>query len=140
MKAVSVLGALLVVVTVLTLLCIVVPLAMDHRAGGPPGQRPLAGLLRQHRPRVHVRRDLPAAGADRFPGHPTYSLSVVLFSLLVSSGVGSYLSSLVEGRGTSGPAVRLFLLLLARALRLRIREPGVIRGYRSRRRWCASFS
>jgi len=34
-----------------------------------------------------------------FLGHPTYSLSVVLFSRLVSSGVGSYLTSSVEVRG-----------------------------------------
>ena len=30
-------------------------------------------------------------------GHPTYSLSVVLFALLVSSGIGSFLTRGVDG-------------------------------------------
>jgi hypothetical protein len=34
-----------------------------------------------------------------FLGHPTYSLSVVLFSLLLSSGLGSYLSAYLIGKG-----------------------------------------
>jgi hypothetical protein len=41
-----------------------------------------------------------------FLGHPTDSLAVVLFSLLVSSGVGSYLTSRVEVRGATDPAAR----------------------------------
>jgi len=64
-----------------------------------------------------------------FLGHPTYSLSVVLFSLLVSSGVGSYLTSSVEVRGATGPAARLLLLLLAVLFVFGTVSPSVIRGY-----------
>ncbi len=129
MKAVSVLGALLVVVTVLTLLCIVVPLAMTTERADLRGSVPLLvffgsiGLGFMFVEISQLQRLIV------FLGHPTYSLSVVLFSLLVSSGVGSYLSSLVEGRGTSGPAVRLFLLLLAVLCVFGFVSPGVIRGY-----------
>jgi predicted membrane-bound spermidine synthase len=42
-----------------------------------------------------------------FLGHPTYSLSVVLFALLVSSGIGSYVTDKVRSRGGILP----FLLL-----------------------------
>ncbi len=47
-----------------------------------------------------------------FLGHPTYALSVVLFSLLLSSGFGSYTTRSITqaGRGALG---RLLLLLVA---------------------------
>ena len=32
-----------------------------------------------------------------FLGHPTYALTVVIFSMLVSSGVGSFMSSRAAG-------------------------------------------
>ncbi len=129
MKAVSVLGALLVVVVVLTGLCIVVPLAMTTERADLRGSVPLLvffgsiGLGFMFVEISQLQRLIV------FLGHPTYSLSVVLFSLLVSSGVGSYLTSMIEGRGATGPAVRLFLLLLAVLFVFGIVSPGVIRGY-----------
>jgi len=45
-----------------------------------------------------------------FLGHPTYALSVVLFTLLVSSGVGSY--STRRDWGQQDSAIRIALLLL----------------------------
>ncbi len=49
-----------------------------------------------------------------FLGHPTYGLSVVLFALLLSSGLGSFSTWRIGDLGTSTPAVvRLFLLLCA---------------------------
>jgi hypothetical protein len=93
MKAVGVLGVLLATVTLMTVACILVPLIGARR-----------------------RLDLRGAGAHLiffaaiglgfmlieisqlqrltiFLGHPAYSLSVVLFSLLVSSGLGSLWTS-----------------------------------------------
>jgi hypothetical protein len=47
-----------------------------------------------------------------FLGHPTYALSVVLFVLLVSSGLGSYSTQGIDlAAGTSSAFVRLALLL-----------------------------
>jgi len=47
-------------------------------------------------------------------GHPTYSLSVVLFALLLSSGLGSYSTQKIGNLGKKGSAiVRLFFLLCA---------------------------
>jgi predicted membrane-bound spermidine synthase len=64
-----------------------------------------------------------------FLGHPTYSLSVVLFSLLVSSGVGSYLTSRVEVRGATGSAARLLLILLAVLSVFGTVSPGILRAF-----------
>jgi len=47
-----------------------------------------------------------------FLGHPTYSLSVVLFSLLLSSGMGSYATQKVETRLISSASKRLIILLI----------------------------
>ncbi|HXF25667.1 MAG TPA: hypothetical protein VN610_00255, partial [Bryobacteraceae bacterium] len=42
-----------------------------------------------------------------FLGHPVYALTVIIFSMLISSGIGSYLSK----RVTQGSARRLFAVL-----------------------------
>lgn len=47
-----------------------------------------------------------------FLGHPTYSLSVVLFSLLLSSGMGSYATQKIESHLKSSISIRLVILLL----------------------------
>jgi hypothetical protein len=96
MEAVFVLAKLLMIVIILTLLFLILPLAFKRR-------------------RTRLTRSLPflvyfggiglgfmlieISQMQRliiFLGHPTYGLSVVLFSLLLSSGIGSYLSSKVE--------------------------------------------
>ena len=129
MKAVSVLGALLIVVIVLTGLCIVVPLAMTTDRQALRGSAPLMvffagiGLGFMFVEISQMQRLIV------FLGHPTYSLSVVLFSLLVSSGVGSYLTSRIEVRGATGPAARLLLLLLAVLSVFGTVSPGILRAF-----------
>jgi hypothetical protein len=96
MEAVFVLAKLLITVIVLTLLFLILPLVFKRK-------------------RIRLTRSLPflvyfggiglgfmlieISQMQRliiFLGHPTYGLSVVLFSLLLSSGIGSYLSSRVH--------------------------------------------
>jgi len=49
-----------------------------------------------------------------FLGHPTYGLSVVLFALLLSSGLGSYSTQRMRNLGMRGSSIlRLSLLLCA---------------------------
>ncbi len=129
LKAVSVLGALLVVVVVLTGLCIVVPLAMTTERSDLRGSVPLLVFFASIGLGFMFVEISQLQRLIVFLGHPTYSLSVVLFSLLVSSGVGSYLTGMVEGRGATAPTVRLFLLLLAVLFVFGIVSPGVIRAY-----------
>jgi hypothetical protein len=92
LKAVLVLAALLVTVLVLTSLCILLPLYLRTGVGGLAGQRVLLvffgaiGLGFMLVETALMQRLIIALG------HPTYGLSVVLFSLLLSSGIGSYAS------------------------------------------------
>lgn len=96
MEAVFVLAKLLITVILLTLMFLILPLVFKRK-------------------RLRFTRSLPflvyfggiglgfmlieISQMQRliiFLGHPTYGLSVVLFSLLLSSGIGSYLSSRAE--------------------------------------------
>jgi hypothetical protein len=46
-----------------------------------------------------------------FLGHPAYGLSTVLFALLLSSGLGSYLTQGIKNPGSVRPAIALLILL-----------------------------
>ena len=112
LQAVFVLVVLLVVVLVLTLLCILVPLLKKTQKEALRGGMwhllffaaigfgfLLIEISQMQRLII-------------FLGHPTYALSVVLFVLLVSSGLGSYSTQRIElPAGTSSAFVRLLLLL-----------------------------
>jgi hypothetical protein len=100
MMAVGVLGVLMVTVSLLTILCIVVPFAIARsRDPAIAGSRDPA-LRRLGRGRHLAFFTAIGFGfmlveisqvqrLTVFLGHPVYSLSVVLFSLLLSSGAGS---------------------------------------------------
>jgi hypothetical protein len=98
-NAVFVLLGLLVVVTVLTLGCIVVPLFFRTGPGSLAGAAPhlvyfgAIGLGFMFVEISQMQRLMI------FLGQPTYGLSVVLFSLLLSSGIGSFATRAVAGRG-----------------------------------------
>jgi hypothetical protein len=125
--AVSMLVNLLVVVAVLTVLCVIVPLALT--TSRPP--------LRRHGPHLLYFAAIglgfmfiEVALLQRltiFLGHPTYSLTTILFALLIAGGLGSFLSSRLGSAGwvrwvppvglliavsfvgfASGPALRMF--------------------------------
>jgi predicted membrane-bound spermidine synthase len=51
-----------------------------------------------------------------FLGHPVYSLAVVLFSLLLFSGMGSWLSGRIEGADLRPPLVKALVVLAALVL------------------------
>jgi hypothetical protein len=51
-----------------------------------------------------------------FLGHPTYALTVVIFSMLVSSGIGSFMSSRLLGRDQGRLVKALGLIALVTAL------------------------
>ena len=116
MKPVFILGGLLVTVVGLTLLCIILPLVLTTKSQVPKTTAPLFiyffgigfGFMRieiSQMQRLIV-----------FLGHPVYGLSVVLFSLLLSSGLGSYWSQRIRDERWASQAVGcLFLLLCALA-------------------------
>lgn len=114
MKAVATLGALCLAVTLLTGLCILLPLWQTRQRIRLAGATPLLvffiaiGLGFMLVETSQMQRLIIALG------HPTYGLSVVLFAMLLSSGIGSYLTAGVDdsGRGRN----RLVALVVVLAL------------------------
>jgi hypothetical protein len=126
LMAVAMLVNLLIVVAVLTVLCVVVPLALT------PNRPPLA----QHGPLLVYFAAIglgfmmvEVALLQRltvFLGHPTFALTTILFALLVAGGAGSFLSGRLSSSWSrfvplagllaavtlvglvTGPALRLF--------------------------------
>ena len=93
MKAVATLAILLATVTTLTAACILLPLWLTRDRVRLAGAGPLflfflaIGLGFMLIETSQMQRLIIALG------HPTYGLSVVLFALLLSSGIGSFLTS-----------------------------------------------
>jgi hypothetical protein len=116
MKAVATLAVLLVTVTVLTAACILLPLWLTRHRVRLRGAGPLFGFF------VSIGLGfmlIETAQMQRLIialGHPTYGLSVVLFALLLSSGLGSFLTSGVGVGAGDAPAGRRRLLALVAIL------------------------
>ena len=66
--------------------------ALDREHGSAGRWSPPDPLLRPDRGRLHDGRDRPAPADQRVPGPPGLRLSVVLFSLILSTGLGSLAS------------------------------------------------
>jgi hypothetical protein len=115
LKAILVLAVLLAIVAVLTVLCIVVPIARTRdRSSIRAGASLLfffgaIGLGFMFIEMAQMQRLMV------FLGHPTYALSVVLFTLLLASGAGSYVAQgLMERypiRSLGGVFVALLLVV-----------------------------
>jgi spermidine synthase len=107
-----ILAALLVLVVVLTLVFIFVPLLLNPQkleSGSAPylvyffaiGMGFMLVEISQMQKLII------------FLGHPTYSLSVVLFSLLISGGIGSYLTNKFEIERLQSWGLKTLVVLLA---------------------------
>jgi len=111
MRAVSVLGALLVAVAGLTALCVLAPLLLTARTAPLRGRAPLFVFFGGIGLGFMLVEISQMQRLIVFLGHPTYGLSVVLFALLVSSGLGSLAAGRVRGPGRG--AVLLLPVALA---------------------------
>lgn len=111
-KAVSILVTLFGIVTLLTLLCILVPLIRNVGQGPVRGAVPhlvFFGAIGLGFMLIEVSQ---VERLTIFLGHPTYGLSVVLFALLLSSGMGSYATHASGNAGSKVSALTLLILLL----------------------------
>jgi hypothetical protein len=112
MEAVFVLGTLLVTVVVLTLLCIFVPLSLSTDRATLKGSGPLLlffagiGLGFMLVETSQMQRLIVVLG------HPTYGLTVVLFTLLLAGGAGSWLTNRVTPDLAAQAGVRRMGILL----------------------------
>ena len=110
MKAVGVLGVLLATVTLMTAACILLPLIRTRHTVELQGATPhfvYFGAIGLGFMLVEISQ---LQRLTIFLGHPAYSLSVVLFSLLVSSGLGSLATGRIAD-SQAGRATRRRLLL-----------------------------
>lgn len=111
-KAVDVLASLLVTVVIFTGLAFIVPLGLRTEK---PALRSAFPYFVYFAALGLGYMLIEVAQLERliiFLGHPTYALSVVLFTLLLSSGVGSYCTrNIGENRWTSAGFGRLGLLV-----------------------------
>jgi SAM-dependent methyltransferase len=113
LESIRLLAALLVIVSVLTVLCIFIPLALSTKKSVLKGSSPhlmfflSIGLGFMFVEISQMQRLM------LFLGHPTYALSVVLFTLLVGGGLGSFSSGrLIKQGGPLKPQLALGLTIL----------------------------
>jgi hypothetical protein len=112
MQAVAILGFLLALVSGLTLVFVILPLLLTTRRGALRGAGPplvyFAGIgMGFMLVEISQMQRLVI-----FLGHPTYSLAVVLFTLLLSSGLGSFTTGRISSANLArAGAQRLGLLL-----------------------------
>jgi len=126
-KAVMVLGQLAAIVLLLTGGCIVVPLLLTRRRTGQPAARPLLvyfcaiGLGFMFVEISQMQRLIVLLG------RPVYAMSIVLFSLLVGTGMGSFLTHRLEAPRRLGDLARPLGALLAILVLFGVATPGVVR-------------
>jgi hypothetical protein len=100
-QAVQILGGLLVLVLALTTLCVIGPLLLSSDRRNLRGTAPLFTFFAAIGFGFMLVEISQMQRLSIFLGHPTYGLSVLLFSLLLSSGVGSALTArLGDPRGS----------------------------------------
>jgi hypothetical protein len=102
--------ALLLVVIALTLACIMVPITLTSRRETLRGTLPLFAYFASIGTAFMMVEISQMQRLIIFLGHPTYGLSVVLFALLVSSGLGSLVTRAKRAAPAAGSA-RLGALL-----------------------------
>jgi hypothetical protein len=116
LESIRLLAALLLIVSVLTILCIFVPLALMTKREALRGSLPhllfflSIGLGFMFVEISQMQRLLV------FLGHPIYALSVVLFTLLIGGGLGSFSSTWLFREGRLRPLWGLGLVILVLAV------------------------
>jgi Spermine/spermidine synthase domain len=117
MRAVVTLGALLIIVSGLTAVCILLPLWLTRDRVVLTGAGPLFAFFLAIGLGFMLIETSQMQRLIISLGHPTYGLSVVLFALLLSSGLGSYLTDgIAPGRISAAGRQRLILLVVILAV------------------------
>jgi hypothetical protein len=132
LTAVSTLVALLIIVVDLALLCIIVPLVIAARKAMP---RPTAETVSLFVFFASIGLGFMLVEVSQmqrliiFLGHPTYSLSVVLFALLSSSGFGSLLTRKIDTSHKANLAIICLVLLLCMLVAFGVLTPRAISAF-----------
>lgn len=128
-QAIFVLGALLGTVLLLTVLCILVPLRLTANRAALTGNGALLAFFAAIGVGFMLVETSQLQRLIIVLGHPTYALSVVLFSLLLSSGIGSYLTDGVDPeRAPQAGLLRLGVLIGILAV-FGVATPALVRAF-----------
>jgi spermidine synthase len=112
LEAVSILATLMLVVAGFVLLLIVGPLLLTIRRVDFSGAAPLLTYFAAIGLAFMLVEISQLQRLTIFLGHPTYGLSVVLFSLLLSSGIGSFSTAAIDTAAPRKASLRRLGLLL----------------------------
>jgi hypothetical protein len=129
LQAIRILGVLLLIMIGLTTLCIIVPLGLTTRRFQLTGTYSLFGYFFAIGLGFMFVEISQMQRLMVFLGHPTYSLSVVLFTLLVGSGVGSLLTQRLGRRLELRKRAILLLLLVVVLAGFGVLTPWVISAF-----------
>ncbi|MFH1875807.1 MAG: hypothetical protein ABH865_02840 [Candidatus Omnitrophota bacterium] len=125
-KAISVLGCLLIIVIMFTFLCIIIPLILTAKKANLRGSLPFFIFFMAIGFGFMLVEISQMQRLIIFLGHPTYGLSVVLFALLLSSGIGSYLTQKAGDAIIKKTIIACSLLLLCTLLIFGILTPIIL--------------
>jgi len=131
MNAVAVLGVLLIFVVGLTFLSIIVPLILTSRKFSLRGSLPFFTFFSSIGLGFMLVEISQMQRLIIFLGHPIFGLSVVLFSLLLGTGLGSFLT---ERKGIVGARLSSFwpfVVLLAALVSFGVLTPFIIKSFES---------
>jgi hypothetical protein len=129
MLAVLVLGILLLTVSGLSALCIVLPLSLVTDRRTLQGTGPLLAYFAAIGLGFMLVETSQMQRLIIVLGHPTYALSVVLFALLLSSGLGSYLTRGVRPADAARAGTGRLLALLALLVAFGAVTPAIVRTF-----------
>ncbi|HEY0710072.1 MAG TPA: hypothetical protein VGG33_24895 [Polyangia bacterium] len=116
LRAVSMLGLLLLMVIYLTAKTIIVPLRRSPQRP-PAGSQPLFVYFGAIGTGFMLVEIAQMQRLNLFLGHPSYALCTVLFTLLLASGIGSFLSGITAvARHSKGLLATLIIVLVASGL------------------------
>jgi len=124
-KAIVVLGGITVIVLGLTALCIGLPLWLMGRRADLSGATPLLAYFMSIGLGFMLVEVAQMQRLIMVLGHPIYALSVVLFTLLVASGIGSGLTSFIPESATRTWGIRLFAALLLVVAMIAVLMPAI---------------
>ena len=135
MAAVFILGALLLTVLLLSMVCIVLPLAVGAGTGALRGSGSLLGYFAAIGLGFMLIETSQMQRLIIVLGHPTYGLTVVLFALLLSSGAGSFLTGRLDARGAQRYAPALLGALLVLLVLFGFGTPWIVTRFEASATW-----
>jgi len=112
LKAVVIIGFLLIITIIFSVLCIILPLVLKRKKASQYTNWPLILYFLSIGVAFMLIEISQMQRLIVFLGNPIYSLSVVLFALLLSSGLGSYLTHKIDGDQIKQSTIKRLILLL----------------------------